>query len=137
MMGVNSLLLFTLPAASPLRPIALLMMAFEFSALVWNANPLLPFDGYLVLADILREPNLRKSGLTLVKNSVRRLFGRDVTPVNHSPRQRALYVAYGVLASLYIVSLISYFWLLSAMNDPLVRKALLQHFPILSHLVAH
>ena len=49
----------------------------SFSTLVFNANPLIRFDGYYILADLLEIPNLATDGLRFVHQlGARVFFGR-------------------------------------------------------------
>jgi putative peptide zinc metalloprotease protein len=52
------------------------MLIAGVSTVVFNANPLLRFDGYYILADLLQMPNLRQRGQQYLTHLVeRRLFG--------------------------------------------------------------
>lgn len=135
MLGINSLALLYLPADSAMRPVVALLMAFELSAIIWNANPLLPFDGYLILSDLLREPNLRKRGFELLKNRVRRVLGRPAPESHYGRRQKAIYLAYGSLAILYLVFLFGYGFILAAIADPRLHLLLIQKHPALVRLI--
>ncbi len=75
------------------------------STVVFNANPLLRFDGYYILADILEIPNLRQRANTYLGYLCERyLFGRDDAPVPHATRgERAWFVAYAVSSFIYRV----------------------------------
>jgi putative peptide zinc metalloprotease protein len=46
----------------------------SFSTLVFNANPLMRFDGYYILADFLEIPNLASEGMRFVRRLGARLF---------------------------------------------------------------
>lgn len=46
----------------------------SFTTLLFNANPLMRFDGYYALSDLLRIPNLYTSGIASFKNQMRWLF---------------------------------------------------------------
>ncbi len=52
------------------------MMTASVMTLLFNANPLMRFDGYFILADLLEVPNLYASGQQFIRQFVRRqLFG--------------------------------------------------------------
>lgn len=52
----------------------------SLSTLVFNANPLMRFDGYYILADLLEIPNLASEGLRFVQQLGMRVFlGRNST----------------------------------------------------------
>lgn len=75
------------------------------STVVFNANPLLRFDGYYMLADVLEIPNLRQRANTYLGYLCERyLFGRDDAPVPHATEgERAWFVAYAVSSFIYRV----------------------------------
>lgn len=68
------------------------------STVVFNANPLLRFDGYYMLADFLEIPNLRQRANTYLGHLCERyLFGRDDAPAPHATAgERAWFVSYSV-----------------------------------------
>jgi len=92
------------------------------TTLLFNANPLLRYDGYYILADVLEIPNLRRrTDAYLGYLCERHLFGRrDATPPVATPGERAWFVAYGVASFLYRIVVVlailtfiadRYFWL--------------------------
>lgn len=68
------------------------------STLLFNANPLLRYDGYYILADLLEIPNLYSRSRTYLGYLCERyLFGRrDAEPPQASRAERAWFVAYAV-----------------------------------------
>ena len=73
-----------------------------FSTLVFNANPLMKFDGYYILSDLLELPNLAPRGNESVSRIVRRvLFGTSSTGVRESPLRSRLITSYGFAALLW------------------------------------
>lgn len=92
------------------------------TTVLFNANPLLRYDGYYLLADLLEIPNLRaRSTAYLGYLCERYAFGRrDAEPPVATPGERAWFVAYAVAAFVYrvlvVVAIIAfladqYFWL--------------------------
>ncbi len=92
------------------------------TTLLFNANPLLRYDGYYILSDVLEIPNLRRrTDAYLGYLCERHLFGRrDATPPVATPGERAWFVAYGVASFLYRILVVlailtfiadRYFWL--------------------------
>src|SRR5207244_9094486 len=65
-----------------LRHISLCVMVLcSISTVVFNANPLMRFDGYYILADWLEIPNLRDRSNRLLKNLVCEYgLGMEVQP---------------------------------------------------------
>jgi putative peptide zinc metalloprotease protein len=73
------------------------------STILFNANPLLRYDGYYVLADLLEIPNLRtRATAYLVYLCERYLYGQiDAEPPISTSSERVWFVLYGVLSSIY------------------------------------
>ena len=69
------------------------------TTLLFNANPLMRYDGYYVLSDFLQVPNLYPRGQQRVGLWVRRyLLGVDARGENDSPRVRLVTSVYGLLS---------------------------------------
>ncbi len=76
---------------------------------LFNLNPFIKLDGYYLLSDYLELPNLRKRSFRYVGGLVKRLVGvgqRIVT--DPSPRERRVYLAYGLLGSVTSISVLVY-----------------------------
>ena len=77
------------------------------STLVFNANPLMRFDGYYILTDLIEIPNLQGKARTLIQHKIHRLiFGpsqKDEAILRVPlPRQRlAFFYTYAVLSWVY------------------------------------
>lgn len=73
------------------------------STVVFNANPLLRFDGYYILADFLEIPNLRQRANTYLGYVCERyLFGRDDAQAPHATTgERSWFVVYAVSSFIY------------------------------------
>lgn len=89
----------------------IIMMA-SLSTLLFNANPLMRFDGYYILADLLQIPNLATDGRRAVKNMTARVFfGERNQPLQILGIRRWLVCGYGLAATawrlLICVSLIT------------------------------
>ena len=88
-----------------------------------NANPLIPLDGYYALSDWLEISNLRQRAFRhagwLVRRKVLRL---DVPEPAVAPDERKVLMTYGILATLYIcsiltvVALTAYGWISGALG---------------------
>ncbi len=79
------------------------MLIGGVSTLLFNGNPLLRFDGYYMLADLVEIPNLGpRANQYLAYLSRRYLFGLpDVPSPVTAPGERAWFVTYGVSAFVY------------------------------------
>lgn len=76
------------------------------SSLLFNANPLMRFDGYYILSDLVRVPNLYFHGL----NSIRRMIDRLLfaIPAPQSPAKTPLAVTlYGLAVYLWRILVIA------------------------------
>jgi putative peptide zinc metalloprotease protein len=79
------------------------IMIAGISTVMFNANPLLRFDGYYILADLIEIPNLRQRANTYLGYLCERyLFGREEAQVPHAtPGERAWFVGYSVTSFIY------------------------------------
>lgn len=75
------------------------------STVVFNINPLLRYDGYYILSDLLEIPNLYQKSLAQLKYLAERyLFGvKKAEGPSQSPREKAWLTVYGLLGSVYRV----------------------------------
>ena len=73
------------------------------SSILFNGNPLLRYDGYYILADLLEIPNLaQRGGQYMIYLAQRYLFGlHEVEPPVSTPGERAWFVIYTVLSLIY------------------------------------
>ncbi|TWT76604.1 Peptidase family M50 [Planctomycetes bacterium CA13] len=79
-----------------------LVFAATVSTLLFNANPLMRFDGYFMLADLVDISNLYAESSTTVKRIVARaMFGDSPLANTLVGWRRAFLVIYGVLAMLW------------------------------------
>ncbi len=81
------------------------MLIAGVSTVFFNANPLLRFDGYYILADLIEVPNLRqRAGAMLRWYGDRYVLGiADAPPPDATPGERRWLVAFGVAAAAYRV----------------------------------
>jgi len=84
------------------------MLIAGVSTVLFNANPLLRFDGYYILADLLEIPNLRQRAQQLAASLVqRRLFGLPVPPVEGRAGEKALLLVFLVASFVYRIFIIA------------------------------
>jgi len=86
--------------------LALIVMATSGIKTLFNLNPLIKLDGYYLLSDYLEIPNLRQRSFAYLRALLRRVTGLSPGETHATPRERRVYVTYGVLAAVYS------FWLL-------------------------
>ncbi len=73
----------------------------------FNINPLMRYDGYYVLSDLVGIPNLRQRSVEFVQNLAKHwVLGLPVPPCAEPRRIRWLLFVYGVSASVYKVTLV-------------------------------
>lgn len=72
----------------------------------FNLNPLMKFDGYYVLSDLLEIPNLQGRSSAVLRDLGRRIFVGLPRVARETGRLRALLLGYGVAAFAYRATLI-------------------------------
>lgn len=79
------------------------MFICSINTVMFNANPLLRYDGYYVMSDWLEIPNLRiKSTQFFAYLIQEKVLGLEVPVQNYMPRsRRALFVTYAIASYLY------------------------------------
>jgi len=85
-----------------------LMFVCSVSTVLFNGNPLLRYDGYFVLSDLLETPNLRERSTSFARRALAKwLLGIDLGMERMYPdRRRGLLVAYAIAAVLYRVLIV-------------------------------
>ncbi len=80
-----------------------LMLVCSVSTLLFNGNPLLRFDGYYVLSDVLDVPNLAQRSSTALRRVLARLvLGLPPRPDPFQPRRHVwLFVLYSIASTVY------------------------------------
>ena len=82
-----------------------MMYIASISTLVFNANPLLRFDGYYILSDLLEIPNLsQRANAELRRLWEHYVFGvRETAGLTHTKRERTWLIVYGIASGIYRV----------------------------------
>jgi putative peptide zinc metalloprotease protein len=80
-----------------------LMVVCSISTVVFNANPLMRYDGYYVLADWLEIPNLRDRSNRFLKNVVLEYcLGVEVQPEPYmATGRKVLFMSYAIISYVY------------------------------------
>jgi putative peptide zinc metalloprotease protein len=80
-----------------------LMFVCSVSTVLFNGNPLLPYDGYFIFSDLVEVPNLRQEASSLLRGAVARWWlGIDNAEERRlSTGPRALLVLFGVASMAY------------------------------------
>lgn len=81
------------------------------STVFFNINPLMRFDGYYMLTDLLDMPNLQQRSVQHLKYLLERyiFFKRDAEPVAETWSERFVYFLYGICSSVYRIFLFTGF----------------------------
>ncbi|MCL4741455.1 MAG: PqqD family peptide modification chaperone [Phycisphaerales bacterium] len=77
------------------------------STILFNANPLMRFDGYFILADLLEVPNLMQRSMNQLKHFFKTRVYRmkNETPPSSQRGETAILYTYGILALAYRIFL--------------------------------
>ncbi len=98
-----------------------IVVVCSVSTLLFNANPLMRYDGYYILSDLIEVPNLRqKSSRVLARAATRWGLGIESAPDPFMPvRHRWLFACYSLAAVAWrwIITL-SIFWFLYRLLEP-------------------
>lgn len=123
------------PAYPTANNIALCIMVLcSVSTVMFNANPLMRFDGYYILADWLEVPNLREKANKFLNNLfLSKCLGIEVPPEPYmAPWRKWLFVIYAVASWVYKwVVTFSILWFLADFLGPKL-KILSQMLALLS-----
>ncbi len=114
---------FFFDVGNPIGRIAYILMTVSTaSSLFVNLNPLLRFDGYYILTDLLEVPNLRQNALALWSWTLKtKLFRLDEEPpFIPSAREKKVYLTYGVLTCLWLGFILGF---VAILGYDLVRQA--------------
>jgi putative peptide zinc metalloprotease protein len=88
--------------------ISLIVMASSGVKTLLNFNPLIKLDGYYLLSDYLEAPNLRRRAFRYIGDGIKRLSGMAVGEIESpTPRERRIYLIYGLIATVSSLSLLS------------------------------
>lgn len=79
------------------------MFIASVSTILFNANPLMRFDGYYILSDLIEVPNLMQRSQSMIKHFFKKfVYGlKNETPPTTNPTERVILVVYGIAAIVY------------------------------------
>jgi putative peptide zinc metalloprotease protein len=83
------------------------MLTASISTVFFNANPLMRFDGYYILSDVLEVPNLMQRSNRMLLYLAQKFIYRveNLRPPTTDPAERSILIVYGILAVAYRVFL--------------------------------
>jgi len=105
------------------------MFVCSVSTVMFNANPLLRYDGYYILSDLIEIPNLRQKASTILSRKLGAwCLGLEEPDDPFLPhRNQAFFAAYSVAAAIYRwLVLFSILWFLYKVFEPYGLKVLSQ-----------
>ncbi len=84
-----------------------LMLTASISTVLFNANPLMRFDGYYILSDLLEIPNLQQRSFSMLKYLAQKHLYRVKNPIppTGSVSEAWILVVYGIAAAAYRIFL--------------------------------
>jgi putative peptide zinc metalloprotease protein len=97
------------------------MFVGSVSTLVFNANPLMRYDGYYILADLVEIPNLRTKANSLLQRYASRFLFNSKSPADPflPARRRRLLACYAVASAVYRwMVTASILWFLYKLTEP-------------------
>lgn len=94
--------------------------------ILFNANPLMKFDGYFILSELIGIQNLRPKSDAVIRNRLKSVFLglKPSAPVEESITTRIMLFTYGIAASIYKFVLVISIAAVVAIKFPLVGLAL-------------
>ena len=100
------------------------------TTILFNANPLMRFDGYFIFSELVGIQNLRPRSITRVKAAAKRLFLGlpDKARQDIAPRRRSLLLSYGVASSIYKATVMLTIAVAFSVRFPVVGLALGAYF---------
>jgi putative peptide zinc metalloprotease protein len=111
------------------------MFVSSVSTILFNANPLLRYDGYYILSDILEIPNLRQKATAILSRSLGKwCLGIEPPEDPFLPtRHRGLFALYSIAAAIYRwVVVLSILYFLNKVFEPYGLKVLGQAIALMS-----
>jgi putative peptide zinc metalloprotease protein len=109
-MAVMSVFVWYFSKPGIVNSTAFYLMAISLaSSIFFNGNPLMKFDGYFVLIDTLRMPNLQTRAFGLLRSAMlNRVLGVESVPVPKVVgRERLILWTYGISAFIYRIFLVT------------------------------
>lgn len=112
-----------------------IMLVCSVTTVLFNGNPLLKYDGYYMLADLVEVPNLRQQAGALIKQAAGRFFlGTDLENERVLPnRHRLALMGYAIAAAVYrVVVLVTILWFIHEVLKPYRLEILARMLAIVS-----
>ena len=104
----------------------------SFMTLLFNANPLMKYDGYYILSDVLGIPNLRQRSTKYLKDQFKRIGLGIPTTFSATKSENMILATYGIASSIYQIVLVLSISLMLATQYFIVGVALASSFAMTS-----
>jgi putative peptide zinc metalloprotease protein len=102
-----------------------LVLMASLITVLFNANPLMKYDGYFIAAEMLQIRNLRGRADQQVKSLLNRvILGLRSKPAAQSTQESIILTAYGILAAIYRTMLVLGIAVMIAARFPLIGLAI-------------
>jgi putative peptide zinc metalloprotease protein len=111
------------------------MFVCSVSTIMFNANPLLRYDGYYILSDLLEIPNLRQKSTTILRRKLAEwCLGMEQPEDPFLPRRnQILFAIYSIASTIYSwVVVLSILWFLNKVFEPYGLKIIGQVLALVS-----
>ncbi len=102
---------FFVDVGNPLGYVCFVLLTIgTATSLLVNLNPLLKFDGYYILTDLLEMQNLRQNSIAWFSYTLKtKLLRLEVeAPLSPSKKERQIYLLYGGLVTVYMIAILSF-----------------------------
>ena len=109
--AISAFVWLVVDVGNPIGFVAFVLLTIgTFTSLMVNLNPLLKFDGYYILTDLLEMQNLRQNAIAwfsyTLKTKLLRL--KEEAPFHPTSRERRIYLIYGSLVTVYMIAILSF-----------------------------
>lgn len=104
-----------------------IMFVSSVSTILFNANPLLRYDGYYILSDLMEIPNLRQKASSILSRKLGKLcLGLEEQEDPFLPkRNKGMFALYAVASAIYRwVVVLSILWFLNQVFEPYGLKVI-------------
>ena len=102
-----------------------LVVMASLATVIFNANPLMKFDGYFILSELMSIQNLRPRADQQIKGMLSLMFlGLKPQSAESALRTKSILILYGIAATLYKFSLVISIAVMVALKCPMVGLGL-------------
>lgn len=113
--AISAYIWLVVDVGNPIGYVAFVLLTIgTATSLLVNLNPLLKFDGYYILTDMLEMQNLRQNSIAWFSYSLKTKILRmdEEAPLSPTTRERQVYLLYGGLVTVYMIAILSFITIL-------------------------